>query len=223
MDCSGTGGSEEYGVVEEVEVRGGLVDKWRLTTDDSMEADESVASRNAGIDRNDMGTIDLLHVRSLARAVAVVQARAGDMGICLEEWGMERLALWALDLTNAYRMMAAARHDRWMQQFIWFDGVCLDTRCEFGTAHMVDLFERVTTFVLEVAKWRIREYDRRHPYGRARSAWQRWRRAQARFVRRVVLPLSRLGHCSGESSAGLVDRLARTGVVYVGRRSGVCA
>lgn len=114
----------------------------------------------------------------LARAVAVVKARAGEMGITLEEWGRERVALWALDLTNAYRMMASARHERWLQQFIWFDGVCLDERCEFGTAHMVDLFERVTTFVLEVAKRRIREYDEKHPFGPVRSKWQRWRREQ---------------------------------------------
>ncbi|KAL3920846.1 MAG: hypothetical protein SGPRY_005109, partial [Prymnesium sp.] len=156
-----------------------LVDKWRLTTDDSMEVGDCVASRNAGIDPDDMGTVDLPHARSLARAIlAVVQSLEAGVGIDLQEWGKESVALWALDLTNAYRMMAAARHERWLQQFVWSDDVCLDKRCEFGTAHMVELFERVITFVSEVAKWRIREFDARRPYGPARRAWQRWRRKE---------------------------------------------
>ncbi|KAL3931544.1 MAG: hypothetical protein SGPRY_001078 [Prymnesium sp.] len=92
-----------------------LVDKWRLTTDDSMEASESVASRNAGIDPSDMGTVDLPHVRSLARAVAIVKSMVAVMGIRSTEWERERVALWALDLTNAYRMVASARHERWLQ------------------------------------------------------------------------------------------------------------
>lgn len=143
-----------------------------------MVAEEGVGSRNAGIDPEDMGLVDLPHVRSLGRAVATVRALASGMGICFEEWSAERVALWTLDLTNAYRMVAAARHERWLQQFVWSEGVCLDTRCEFGTSHMVDLFERISTFVLEVAKRRIREYDGRHPYGQVKRAWQRWRREQ---------------------------------------------
>lgn len=72
------------------------------------------------------------------------------------------MALWPLDLTNAFRELAAARHEKWMQQFVWVNGVRLDKRCLFGTKHLVDLFQRVSTFVMAVARERIGAYDARH-------------------------------------------------------------
>ncbi|KAL3927232.1 MAG: hypothetical protein SGPRY_002921 [Prymnesium sp.] len=63
-----------------------------------------------------------------------------------------------------------------MKQFIWHDGVRLDKRCEFETAHLVDLFEHVTTFVLAAAKYRIHLYDERVPYGGRGRASQEDRR-----------------------------------------------
>jgi len=40
---------------------------------------------------------------------------------------------------------------------------------------MVDLFERVTLFVLKVAQFRTAEYHRQHPTSRQRQAWSAWR------------------------------------------------
>ena len=62
-----------------------------------------------------------------------------------------------------------------LQQMVWADGIRLDIRCLFGTATMVALFERVSHFVLSVAKKIIACYDSQHPYSPARRAWQRWR------------------------------------------------
>ena len=41
---------------------------------------------------------------------------------------------------------------------------------------MVDLFQRVTSFVLAVGQFRIREYEQQHPPSPARQAWRAWRR-----------------------------------------------
>ena len=60
---------------------------------------------------------------------------------------------------------------------IWTDGARLDKRCLFGTATMVALFERVSHFVLSVAKKVISIYDTQHPYSLARRAWKKWRAA----------------------------------------------
>ena len=115
-------------------------------------------------------------IRQLARAAAVVKAVSARAAVGLSKSDVDRVALWALDLSDAYRMLACARHEWWLQQFVWLDGVRLDKRCEFGTAHLVDLFERVTTFVLAVARHRIRVYDEKVPYGDSRRAWQEDRR-----------------------------------------------
>ena len=53
----------------------------------------------------------------------------------------------------------------------------LDKRCVFGAAHMFDLFQRITTFVLAIGRHRIREYERQHPFSAHREAWLEWRRA----------------------------------------------
>lgn len=51
----------------------------------------------------------------------------------------------------------------------------LDHRWEFGSAHLVDLFQHISSFIMAVARVRIDAYDAAPPYGRARRAWQRYR------------------------------------------------
>lgn len=151
--------------------------KWRVTTDDSMEA-QGVTSRNDGIDRATISNLELPTITQLAEAVAIMQAATSDMQTQWHEDELQRVTMWALDLSDAYRRVAAARHEWWMQCFVWHDGVRLDKRCVFGSAHLVDFFQRVSTFVLAVAKHRISEYEDTHTYGEARREWVR-RREQA--------------------------------------------
>lgn len=150
--------------------------KYRVTTDDSISADGET-SRNDGIDRDDWERAGLPGPRTLGEAVAIVKAVATEMGIQASPAALERIALWALDLSHAYRMLAVQRREWGQQCYVWYDGVRLDLRCLFGTAHMVEFFERVSFFVLAVAQRRIAEYDAQHPYNSARSAWARWREA----------------------------------------------
>lgn len=151
--------------------------KWRVTTDDTI-APSGMSSRNVSICSEDLGNVALPRLAEFAEAVAILRSLAAQMHIEGGESALRRVTLWALDLSNAYRELAAARSDWWMQCFVWYDGVRLDRRCVFGTAHLVDLFERVTSFVLEVAKHRIREYDLAHPYSAPRQEWARWRAEQ---------------------------------------------
>lgn len=65
--------------------------------------------------------------------------------------------------------MAAARDEAWLQQFVWFDGVCKDTRCE---SHLVDLFQRVSSFAMTVATRLVARFDASHAYDSARRSWQ---------------------------------------------------
>mmetsp|Transcript_41076 Transcript_41076/g.94204 ORF Transcript_41076/g.94204 Transcript_41076/m.94204 type:complete len:572 (-) Transcript_41076:1277-2992(-) len=150
--------------------------KWRVTTDDTI-APAGTPSRNEGIQSGDLSNVALPRLAEFAEAVAIMRSLTAGMGIAGGETALRRVTLWALDLSNAYRELAAARSEWWLQCFVWHDGVRLDKRCVFGTAHLVDLFERVTSFVLEVAKHRIREYDAQHPYSADRQAWMRWRAA----------------------------------------------
>ena len=96
-------------------------------------------------------------------------------GLAASKAATERVALWALDLSDAYRALSVNRREWVLQQMIWTDGVRLDKRCLFGTATMVAFFERVSHFVLSVAKRVIAHYDTQHPYSHARRAWKRWR------------------------------------------------
>lgn len=52
----------------------------------------------------------------------------------------------------------------------------LDLRCVFGSAHMVDYFQRVTSFILAVGRFRIREYEKQHPFSPDREKWLQWRK-----------------------------------------------
>lgn len=51
------------------------VQKWRVTTDDSIAA-AGADSRNEAIDRDDLGNVSLPTMQQLARAVAIVRATA---------------------------------------------------------------------------------------------------------------------------------------------------
>ena len=159
--------------------------KHRVSTDDSIEATDLGAtggapqSRNNGMDREDWDEATLPSIQTLGEAVAVVRSIASGMGFVAAQAVLERIALWALDLSNAYREIEVNRTDWWLQQFIWSDGVRLDRRCVFGAAHMPGLFQRVSTFVLAVAMHRVRQYDQQHPYSAARQAWTAWRALHA--------------------------------------------
>ena len=148
--------------------------KWRVTTDDSMSIQGEV-SRNMGMDPEDWASPGLPSPRSLAEMVAIVRSSAKAMAIDAGDFELERIALWAFDLSHAYRELGIQRAEQGRQCFIWSDGVRKDMRCVFGAAHMVDLFENVSSFVMAVGRHRIREYERQHPFGAAREAWRRWR------------------------------------------------
>ena len=55
------------------------------------------------MDKDEWPDTDLPHVRNLAEAVAIVKSIAKRMGIRAREAAYERIALWALDLSDAYR------------------------------------------------------------------------------------------------------------------------
>ena len=152
--------------------------KHRVTTDDSVvpvDGDVATDSRNTTIDREAWGDAKLTGPRTLAEALAIVKSVGESMGITASAAAWERIALWAIDLSDAYRALAEARSERWQQCFCWAGGVKVDLRCVFGAAHMVDFFQRVSTFVLAVATHRVRAYDTQHPYSGAREAWRAWR------------------------------------------------
>ena len=150
--------------------------KWRVTTDDSISV-EGETSRNDGMDRREWARAGLPSARTLGELVAVTRSMCAQSNYAPSQSALERIALWAFDLTHAYRELAIQRAEQGQQCFVWTDGVRLDFRCVFGAAHMVDLFQRVTTFVMAVARFRIREYERQHPFSAAREAWLEWRAA----------------------------------------------
>ena len=150
--------------------------KWRVTTDDSIGVDDEV-SRNDGIDPASWPRAGLPLPQTLAEAVAIVKAVCEAMGVGASQAVYEMVAVWALDLTHAYRMLSVQRMEWPQQSYIWYDGVRLDLRCLFGTASMVEFFQRVSFFVMSVARRRIREFDAQHPYSAAREAWRAWRAA----------------------------------------------
>ena len=154
------------------------VTKFRVTTDDSISIEEEV-SRNDGIDRDDWVRAGLPAALTLAEAVAIVKARCVAMGVAVSQSDIERIALWALDLTHAFRMLSVSRAEWRYQQFVFSDGARLDLRCVFGTASMVEFFQRVSSFVLSVALRRIREFDAQHPYDEPRRAWSCFREESA--------------------------------------------
>ena len=152
------------------------VHKWRVTTDDSIESIAGdIRSRNKAMPREDWADMSLPSPQTLAEAVAQIRSVAAKMGIVAQAAALERIALWALDLSDAYREIEVNRSEWWQQGFVWYDGVRLDTRCVFGSAHMPGFFQRVSSFVLAVASFRVKQYDRQHPYSEARQAWSSYR------------------------------------------------
>ena len=148
--------------------------KWRVTTDDSHRP-KGKQSRNEAMPREEWPGCQFPTLRNFAEAVAIVKSLVAEMGLKLGQKELERVALWALDLSDVYRMLAVNRSKWWLQQFLWSDGVRLDYRCIFGSANLPGLFERVTLFVLAVAAERIDAYDKQHPYSGARQQWHAWR------------------------------------------------
>lgn len=87
------------------------------------------------------------------------------------------MALCAIDLSDAYRMLAVAQHDLWLQGYVWGDGIRLDRPTLVGSAHLVQLFQRISTFLLAAARVKIDEYYAQHPYTGARAVWLAGREA----------------------------------------------
>ena len=150
--------------------------KWRVTTDDSME--EHGEGRNSNLPRDEWGDMDLPEVMRLARAAAILAAWMGEeaawrlVGELLEAGVQsEHVVLWAIDLSDAYRKLAVQRMERWLQCLVWRDGARCDLRAVFGTASMVQFFQRVSNLLRAVIRVRHEEYDAQHPYSAARQAW----------------------------------------------------
>ena len=96
--------------------------KWRVTTDDSIGAQDEV-SRNDGIDQEALSPTVLPTPQTLAEAVAIAKAIAQDMGIQASRTALERVALWAIDLIHAFRMLSVQRSEWPQQAYVWLDGV----------------------------------------------------------------------------------------------------
>ena len=128
-------------------------------------------SRNFALFREDWPKCYLPQPEKLAEAAAIIQTAATEQGLHLSTSQIERVALWAIDLSNAYRKLGVQRLELWQQCFIWADGVRVDYRAVFGSAHLVGLFQRISSFVLAVAASRIEQYDaaRRRTPTRPRS------------------------------------------------------
>ena len=146
------------------------VAKSRVTTDDGLSPDGTQA-RNELIDRLEWRDVKLGRPQSLAEAVAIAKAAARELGVHITQLQAERIVLWTIDLSDAYRILVIHYSELWQQMFIWLDGVRLDARCVFGAAHMVGFFQRVSSFVLRVASSRLDRYDVRFPVAAARQAW----------------------------------------------------
>lgn len=139
-------------------------------------APEGADSRNEAINKAAIRNVELPSVGHLAAAAATARSwpehAVGSEG-CRP---LRDLSLWEIDLSQAYRQLAAARDEWWQQSVVWADGVRVDKRCSFGSAHLVDFFQRVSSFILAVAMARIRWFDAAHPYAGDRAMWQQQRR-----------------------------------------------
>ena len=160
--------------------------KHRVTTDDSIAA-EGADSRNTMIDKASWPDSNLCAVQHLAEAIAIMrtarspEALAEIIGGLLEAlsqngipWDVcERVVLWALDLSDAYRMLAVHWSELWQQGFIWRDGFRVNYRCLFGAAHMVGFFQRVSLTVKARGDMDMRAYDAALPPAVSTQAWMR--------------------------------------------------
>ena len=207
--------------------------KYRVTTDDSMEDDESgAASRNSSLARDEWPDLHLPHIQTLGRAAAVLKTPAPIaeaskiLGQHLPHDEAERLVrlaieagvaeekivLWAIDLSNAYRQLPVQRLERWLQVLIWGDGCRTDVRCVFGTASMVQFFERVSTFLLAVIAFRQRAFDATRPYSAARRAWME-RRGDSDPAFRMIYIDDGMGATVHEPDEPVYRRTDSTGAI----------
>ena len=146
--------------------------KDRVTTDDSVELDDGeLGSHNNTLPRDDWPDTKLPGPKTLAEAVAIIKAASRRLGLDRAALNCEKVALWALDLSDAFRSLAGQEAEKWQHGFVWVDGVRIDERCVFGSAHMVGVFQRVTTFVLAIVAAKIAAYDSSRPYSKARRRW----------------------------------------------------
>ena len=189
----------------------------RLTTDDSFAPDDSDA-RNPEIDKVEWADVTLSSPKTLAEITAILKARVAALGVHIDRLALERIALWAIDLSDAYRRLVVHWSELWQQHFIWSDGVRLDTRCLFGTASMVGFFQRVSSLVLAVVTRRIDLYDAAFPLGEARLAWLRERERVLRCPQRAHAESIYLDDASGGVVLSHGERLHSWN-----RRSATCA
>eukprot|EP00966_Prymnesium_polylepis_P183965 4264049-Prymnesium_polylepis.1 len=77
---------------------------------------------------------------ALFKIVGHLLEAISDFGVPWEIF--ERVVLWALNLSDAYRMIAVHWSELWHQGLIWKDGFRCNFRCLFGAAHMVGFFQR---------------------------------------------------------------------------------
>lgn len=188
------------------------VEKWRVTTDDTIAADGCDA-RNPSIDREAWPDANLCKPQHLGEATAILQtvrpppepavagrlpctlteavaqthAAAAAHGASLSPAAAERVALWALDLSDAYRALGVHWSELPHQGFIWTDGARTNLRCLFGTAQMVGFFQRVSLFVLATAQELMAEYDAAVPVSRATAEWLRARKERVAGYQMVYI------------------------------------
>ena len=159
-------------------------EKARVTTDDSIVVDGS-DSRNTMIDKSLWPDHNLCAIQHLAEAVAIMrtartpEALAKVLTTLFAEFdaaGMppavaEKIILWALDLSDAYRMLAVHWSELWQQGFIWIDGFRINLRCLFGTSSMVGYFQRVSMHVKRRGDMDVMRYDRMLPPAASTRVW----------------------------------------------------
>ena len=161
--------------------------RYRVTTDDT--ASDGMASRNDTLPRDEWFGPHLTSVSTYARAIAVLMTwLPRDLAVGLTNAAIEngieeeKVVLWAIDLSDAYRKLAIQRLERWLQLFVWGDGCRADYRAVFGTASMVQFFGRISLFLQAITRVRIDEWMLSRFTSPARAAWQERKASRAYFV-----------------------------------------
>ena len=88
--------------------------KWRVSTDDSIEIDGET-SRNNGMNPDEWEKPGLPTPRTLAEMVAITKSSCEEMKISATQFELEQIALWAFDLTHAYREVGIQRAEQGRQ------------------------------------------------------------------------------------------------------------
>ena len=157
-------------------------DKARVSTDDSQRPTDGLTgaqftARNEGLDRSEWAPNALPRSQDLAEAAAIFKGYAGRTGELPPPWAAERVAVQMIDLTDAFRELFMQRAELPLQCFVWRDGARIDLRAVFGTAFLVDFFQRISQMVNAVARDRVRRWFQRHYT--ASEARRRWAEARA--------------------------------------------